>query len=181
MTENEKLRKLLEEARDAVKRSMGAWTWAGYEDHTTDEKALVERINAALAEPVKETHDGASDWACYDCGSVDGFHTVQHPAGDYDVECSECGSAHTAEAPQVLRDLARDLDTIRAERDEARAALADAYRRGAEAMKRAAVAACDDEAVSHRQIGRMTDEYRAFGAYLAAARVEALPIPEDRP
>lgn len=54
MTENEKLRELLEEARGAVKRSMGAWTWAGYEDHTTDEKALLDRIDDALAEPSEQ-------------------------------------------------------------------------------------------------------------------------------
>lgn len=59
-------------------------------------------------------------------------------------------------------------------------AVADAFKRGAEAMRKAAAKACDDEAESHRQSGRMTDEYRAFGAYLAAARVETLPIPEDK-
>jgi hypothetical protein len=119
MNENEKMRELLEEARDAVKRSMGAWTWAGYEDHTTDEKALLERIDATLSEPPEQKV--TPDWACYDCGSTDGFHTVQHHAGDYDVECGECGSAHTDESSQVLRKLVRDLDTVQAERDEAKA------------------------------------------------------------
>ncbi len=74
-------------------------------------------------------------------------------------------------------DMARALDDAI---EIQKKAVSDAFKRGAEAMREAAVKACDDEAVSHRQSGRMTDEYRAFGAYLAAARVETLPIPEDQ-
>jgi hypothetical protein len=146
MTENEKLRALLVEARDALQ---------GVAEYDTDPdkswtltkaacREAQESIDAALAEPPAE---------CPTCAVSKAFH---------DVAIAEKRMAEF-------------------QLNAARAALADAYKRGAEAMKRAAVAACDDEAVSHRQIGRMTDEYRAFGAYLAAARVETLPIPEDKP
>ena len=74
-------------------------------------------------------------------------------------------------------DMARALDDAI---EIQKKAVADAFKRGAEAMRKAAAKACDDEAMDHRQSGRTTDDYRAFGAYLAAARVEALPIPEDQ-
>lgn len=57
---------------------------------------------------------------------------------------------------------------------------AGGFRRGAEAMRRAAVAACDDEARCHREENRHDCESRALGASCAAARVECLPIPEDK-
>jgi hypothetical protein len=137
MTENQRLRELLKEAREFVE------CFAGAGEHSLDGIAsfkvdlpkdgyprqvavcaaadTIARIDAALAEQMDATQEGVPDWACYDCGSTDGFHTVQYPDGDYDVVCSECDSERTDDAPQVLRDLARDLDTIRAERDEARA------------------------------------------------------------
>jgi hypothetical protein len=74
-------------------------------------------------------------------------------------------------------DMARALDDAI---EIQKKAVSDAFKRGAEAMRKAAAKACDDEAEYHRQSGRMTDDYRAFGAYLAAARVETLPIPEDQ-
>jgi hypothetical protein len=67
MTENQRLRALLDEARDAVKHSMNAWTWAGYDDHTATEEALLERIDAVLAEPPAE---------CQTCAVSKAFHDV---------------------------------------------------------------------------------------------------------
>ncbi len=107
MPENEKLRALLDEARDAVKRSMGAWTWAGYEDHTTDEKALLERIDAALAAPPEQEE------------TEHAMH-LRIRAG-YDKTIADAWRAKVAE--------------VEKERDEVRTALANAYRRGAEDMR----------------------------------------------
>jgi hypothetical protein len=101
MTENEKLRELLEEARGAVKRSMGAWTWAGYEDHTTDEKALLERIDAALAEPA--THN------CLRCWALGELRAIDQRKND--------------EAHKELRAAYAELHTARAEGERLRAAL----------------------------------------------------------
>ncbi len=74
-------------------------------------------------------------------------------------------------------DMARALDeAIQIQKK----AVADAYRRGAEAMKLAAVVACDDEAWIHWARGRATDAAIGICAFRASARVEALPIPEDK-
>ncbi len=38
------------------------------------------------------------EWICYDCGNTDKFRTIYYEwAGDYDVECLECGSLHGGE------------------------------------------------------------------------------------
>jgi hypothetical protein len=55
MTENEKLRKLLEEARYSVRHSINAWFRDGYEENSIDEDMLLGRIDAALAEPPTDT------------------------------------------------------------------------------------------------------------------------------
>jgi hypothetical protein len=124
---------------------------------------------------------------CQECSIHKAFHDVamaekrmaEFQLNEARARCEKLRElADMAAAEQGLAQ--RRMMEAQRERDEARAALADAYRRGAEDMRKAAAKACDDEAVSHRQSGRMTDEYRAFGAYLAAARVEALPIPEDQ-
>jgi hypothetical protein len=60
-------------------------------------------------------------------------------------------------------------EAIMAERDEARAEVAAAFRRGAEAMREAAV--------------RLADGFfftRAYGRRLAE-QIRAMPIPEDKP
>jgi hypothetical protein len=55
MTENEKLRALLAEARYAVRHSINAWSRDGYEENSIDEDMLLGRIDAALAEPPEGT------------------------------------------------------------------------------------------------------------------------------
>ena len=140
MTENEKLRALLAEAR--------AYTTDVQNNPARD---LRRRIDAALAEPVTSN--------CLQCWALNELRVSDQRKND--------------ETRIELRDVYWELHMARAE-------LSNAYRRGAEAMKLAALAVCDDEALFHRKRGRATDEVRAFGASLAAARIEALSIPEDK-
>lgn len=69
-------------------------------------------------EEAAEIRETRQQWACLDCGvlSSGGFQTVQYSAGDYDVECSNCGSKSTDE-------LELAYVRIHTMADEARAAL----------------------------------------------------------
>ena len=105
------------------------------------------------------------------------FDTTRHQT------CRSLGASDSIGWASVLMEISQtrsNNNMLLRERDEARAALADAYRRGAEAMKRAAVAACEEEARTHEQRGFPVGVSWAIGATLAAACVEALPIPEDK-
>lgn len=70
-------------------------------------------------------------WACRTCGHVgEGFITVQHRAGDYDVECPECGSDETSEsAAEALSILTSKVDRLAHEAHEAREAALEEARR----------------------------------------------------
>ena len=116
-----------------------------------------------------------TEWACYDCGSTGDFSTVQHPAGDYDVKCDGCGSTRTDEAGSVVRRLVLDLDTAQAERDEARAEVAAAYQRGAEAMREAAAGKAYTTLSLHPQPCRRSELREAI-----VEAIEALPMPEEK-
>ena len=116
VTENEKLRALLAEARLRIAPCVQA-------PCTNDGCCLRSRIDAALAEPVESDPPKPPEWACYNCGSMGDFSPIQYAAGDYDIECANCGSKNTDEAGNVIRRLVLDLDEARAERDEARAVL----------------------------------------------------------
>jgi hypothetical protein len=72
--------------------------------------------------------------------------------------------------PSSLSDVVTLLEN---ERDEARAEKADAYRRGAEAMREAAAATVGSNAgCSHMVCGYCPS---------SAEKIRALPIPEDKP
>lgn len=77
-------------------------------------RALLTSEPEALKGGFTEVPTGP-DWACFECGYTgDGFRTVQHPAGDCDMECLECGSNSIDEACTVLRRLAEYRDTAEA-------------------------------------------------------------------
>jgi hypothetical protein len=116
VTQNERLRALLKEAR-VLHGCHGVCV----------PECIWSRIDAALAEPV-EVH------------------------------------------PSSLSDVVTLLEN---ERDEARAEKADAYRRGAEAMREAAAATVGSNAgCSHMVCGYCPS---------SAEKIRALPIPEDKP
>ncbi len=130
MTENQKLRELLKEAREsfasgescAEARSTGCDGSA--ERYAHEARQLHARIDAALAEPTGPERSplcpGEGTWSVF--------------------------------AEKVVK-----------ERDEARAALANAYRRGAEAMREATATAV-------RTVWSASPDF-----------IRALPIPEDKP
>ena len=177
MTENEKLRALLAEARRWV---------VGVQDD-----ALDKRIDAALAEPVVD-ESARVPWACHDCGSMGDFSSVQYAAGDFDVACDACGSKDTGEASAVLGGFISDLEETRRERDEARAEAARwreegegllryaceasaAYKRGAEAMREAAA----KEVFAFYGWSKDNETTRTDIKNLAEL-IDALPAPEDK-
>jgi hypothetical protein len=61
---------------------------------------------------------------------------------------------------------------------------ADAFKRGVTAMRKAAVARCDEMAADFRRRRTRNDEFKGMGAELCAAAIETvkgLPDPEDKP
>jgi hypothetical protein len=84
-----------------------------------------------------------------------------------DEPCDGCGNRATHALCDACA--AEDIERLEKERDEARAALAEAYRRGAEAMREAAARTFDGEALNG-----------VLGPYFGNI-IRVLPIPEDKP
>ncbi len=122
MTENEKLRALLKEAREVLLPLADAEPIAEF----------INGIDATLAEPSAQEE------------TEHAMH-LRIRAG-YDKTIADSWRAKVAE--------------VERERDEARAALSDAYRRGAEAMREAAA--------------------NAIPGHYSGDIIRALPIPEDK-
>jgi hypothetical protein len=194
MTENEKLRALLAEARKTVHTILDIDALHGWACEAVDDEPALDdlmrdlraRIDAALAEPGESDPPKSPEWACYNCGSMGDFSPIQYAAGDYDIECANCGSKNTDEAGNVVQRLVLDLDEARAERDEARAEAARwreegegllryaceasaAYKAGAEAMREAAALEVECNDAECRCDGDRHAEW-----------IRALPIPEDK-
>ncbi len=77
--------------------------------------------------------------------------------------------------------LARRIDAALAEPLQSEA---DAFKRGVTAMRKAAVARCDEMAADFRRRRTRNDEFKGMGAELCAAAIETvkgLPDPEDKP
>jgi len=165
-SENEKLRSLLAAARKSVAKM--------------NEDALLESIDAALAEPVEV---GEVTRLRNEC--ADAQHKLALAANRNKVLDDEC-----AERDRMLAAADTRLGMLRQERDEARAELAawrgnfdgplafvrdhtdKAFRRGAEAMREAAAAAV---------YATHTTGLLAPAAVTAAVRViRRLPTPEDK-
>lgn len=71
----------------------------------------------------------APDWACRNCGFTGlGFHTIQHAAGDYDVQCPECGSTSTSELAEAVRTVVDARDDALSEIERLKAKVEDASR-----------------------------------------------------
>lgn len=65
--------------------------------------------------------DGSPEWTCSECGNREGFRTVQYDAGDFDMECIECGSRAVEESPsEALGRAIRDRDNLRTEAETAK-------------------------------------------------------------
>lgn len=129
MTENNKLRALLAEARDALTYHVNEAEQRHEKERLIrPDRDLTNRIDAALAEPVVDAYDAA-------------YAAMR-------------GDAWQREALRFQR-----------ERDEARAEVERAYRRGAEAMREAAVSCAEGPFVDVPE-------------RIIASRIRALPIPE---
>jgi hypothetical protein len=148
MSQNEKLRTLLSEARDLFKTMRQADAFAPHAyDRGDDDASIVDlarhihaRIDATLAEPTgperSPLYPGEGTWSVF--------------------------------AEKVERD-----------RDEARAALADAYRRGAEAMReQAAMVDPYGLHLDRAEFARVISGPASI-VQIIRAGIRALPIPED--
>jgi len=173
MTENEKLRALLAEALDQHAHCLPCvpdcvWT----------------RIEAALAEPVVE---------CARCETLrdlaDKAAWAQGDAQRRMIEAQKQRDEARAEAAR-LTDVLRSKHggeplALLDELDEARAEVAAAYQRGAEAMREAALGVVADRLRFWREAsaaegGVTTMDDRAEEACAAVNEIRALPIPEDK-
>ncbi len=152
--QNERLRALLKEAR-VLHGCHGVCVL----------ECIWSRIDAALAEPVEVHPSSLSDVVTLLENERDEARAeVQFLRG---VGCNEL------DGTDVRGPCGACLKCARRERDEARAALADAYRRGAEAMREAAAATVGSNAgCSHMVCGYCPS---------SAEKIRALPIPEDKP
>jgi hypothetical protein len=84
------------------------------------------------------------------------------------------------EGPQELSKLTNRIDAALAEP----VGDVDAFRRGVAAMRKAAVARCDEMATDFRRRRTRNDELKGMGAELCAAAIETtkgLPDPKDTP
>jgi hypothetical protein len=160
MTENEKLRALLKEAREALVRAENRM--ASPPHQVPD---AIARIDAALAEPTGPERSplcpGEGTWSVF----------AQKVVAERDEVRARCEKlrelADMAAAEQGLAQ--RRMMEAQKERDEARAALANAYRRGAEAMREKAAIRAENYFVS------------AHYASALSTQIRHLTIPEDKP
>jgi hypothetical protein len=139
-----------------------------------------ERLRALLAEARTVIHqviynDTLQDWAC---------ESVEDEPSMEDILRDMRGriDAALAEPPSPVETEYARLDvmwqTLVRERDEARAEVEQAYRRGAEAMREAAARECWSISDEMASVGGMLSEQGT--AQIAATRIRALPIPEDK-
>src|SRR4051812_9730207 len=58
-------------------------------------------------------------YQCRNCGSLGPFALISHPAGDYDLECPDCGLTEIADSPEeAFTSVVNELDA-QIERTEA--------------------------------------------------------------
>lgn len=161
MTENEKLRELLAEARKIVHTILDIDALHGWACESDDDEPAMDdlmrdlraRIDAALAEPV-------SDSTAVRLQRVRKALTAAVPAD---------GTIGNAD------DVSRVARLV-AERDEARAEFAAAYQRGSEAMREAAAGKAYTTLSLHDEPCRRSELRQAV-----VHAIEALPIPEGQP
>lgn len=101
---------------------------AGDELDEPIEKALTA-ARAALSETEAPGVCGPH-WTCSACGSMESFKTIKYDTPgepiEYDMECQACGATDIRESPEEAASvLGERLDTMVAERDEARAIAKD--------------------------------------------------------
>ncbi len=172
MTENEKLRALLAEALDQHAHCLPCvpdcvWT----------------RIDAALAEPVEPSE---SEYAMH-----------ARIRADYDKTVADCWRAKVAEVERERDEARAEVERLKVDVEALHAGIAaqdevltrryneqlsranTAYQRGAEAMREAAAQEADKTSPP-KSIGRDHGRHHIAGAQQAAARIRALPIPEDK-
>lgn len=177
MSETEKLRALLAEARGLLSK----WCWSG------TCCALRQRIDAALAEPVEgplnavsrlsqQVHEARSnaEWLVQQAErerdeartEVERLRKRVEEEGSLELALlEETGRALGKREWESVKDAA---ERIMSERDDARDDIVAAYQRGAEAMREAAAGLFDG------RVGLAQSP-----AY--AVEIRALPIPEDKP
>jgi len=152
VTEVEKLRSLLAEARDEA-------------------DSFMERIDAALAEPVGVGMDPPT-YACLDCGHCMHGITFTWQEGERPRSmCLKCRRNRVDAIELAVERLVR-------ERDEARAEVERAYQRGAEAMREAADQAMSQMAEDAAAEFNMDWANRFLGI---GDIIRALPLPEEKP
>ena len=173
MSENEKLRALLAEARDEI-------VWLTLYDESDRSTEVKERIDAALAEPVATV--------CIDCG---GLLTEVRPGRHH---CNACDAARVIEAMKCERDEARaEIERISAEYEAVCADLLqhkeDRLRLRAENMRltreavgafRAGARAMRDKAADYIKNNIVGDQASmVLVAKVYEKEIRSLPLPED--
>ena len=169
MTENEKLRALLAEALDALTYHVNEAEQRHEKERLIrPDRDLTNRIDAALAEPVPDEpaviRFSSPVYACLDCGHCDDGLTLTWRDGESTkAMCLKCRQNRVENIEGSVLALVR-------ERDEARAEVERAYRRGAEAMREAAAQGLD----------RLLTKKKATAIWVSPDEIRTLPLPEDK-
>ena len=175
MSNEEKLRALLAEARGI------ACT------HSTHERTVLARIDAALAEPVVKKPILDALRSAVSCETLERIVTERGQAIAA-LECEVIRLSRLEESlPASLRDAHDVVRGLERERDEARAEVrrtykelsesiareAEAYERGAEAMREAAASYLEEDA-------KFESVCMSTAAEIYAGVIRSLPRPEDK-
>ena len=203
MTENQKLRTLLAEARAITQDSLESNT-TGFDeefkvcrcDSCERYRSIIRRIDAALAEPVR---------GCESCGDktylelLDDNVRVRAERDEARAEVERLGKALTQET-QLSLSTQRQLDEARAEverlqkrlGDKAELSskkLADAFTTGTlaagDAMRGHIAAAYQRGAeamreAAARELDRLLTQKKATAIWVAPDEIRAMPVPEDK-
>lgn len=206
MNDHQKLRELLGEAKHWVAASESfllmrdgiGWS---------DQRKLLEAIDAALAQPVSDyvafvgpCAHGRDPWdRCEMCGegseleaAVVALETARIEAKQLEKQVTlqdqfkRIAMRERDEARAEVERLREDLHSTHAELDRWRHEVSlqmefRAFARGAEAMREAAVKECEDRALDWRKHGDPWGEQFDQEATECARDIRALPIPEDKP
>jgi hypothetical protein len=168
MTENEKLRALLAEAREVARavRNTGSLPYAQWSRDQHEADSFMERIDAALAEPVVDPVQAWKD--------ANGYNDLLAAYSPTITERDEA-RAEVERLKEANRLLRHDADK---EWGAAATAIAAAYQRGAEAMREAAAQVAHNRAIL--PVDTATDAAWCRSAACIEGVIRALPLPEDK-
>ena len=170
MTENEKLRALLAEALDAMHCEDDGDGITSHRCGRCDEfvdrnDKVRDRIKAALAEPVEPSE---SEYAMH-----------ARIRADYDKTVADSWRAHSAKLESERDEARAEVRRTYIELSEVISRNAEAYERGAEAMREAAAQVAHNRAIL--PVDTATDAAWCRSAACIEGVIRALPLPEDKP